>query len=363
MSYAILFFLLSLAGALGLPLLCGISLWWALLFFPLLEALCHFLFLFIPWLACLRGRDRQTPLERQVPQGWKTSRRVGRIMCAYGGVRLTIKGEELLPEGRFLLVSDHRSIFDPLLVMGYLDRYDISFVSKPSNMRLPMIGDIACAAGFLAIDRENDREALKTILRAADYLKRGICSMGIYPEGHRSRSGHMEPFHAGSFKIAQRAGVPLAIAATHGTEKIRQGLFLRPHPVLLEILEVLPADRVKAMPTRELSDYAFHRIARALGEEPEAAGTETEGETDRHASAAALARDDSICDAARSAGRGGAGKAAAGARDAERGGAYPPAPVCARGHPPLGKGGSDAGAVTGAQGAAGAAAAAEKEGL
>ena len=268
MLFAILFFLLSLAVALGLPLLCSFSLWWAIPLFVGAELLCHVLFLLYFWIFSLRGRDRETPLEEQVPQARAASCQVGRLMCAYGGAIPVIKGKELLPkEGRFLLVSDHRSLFDPLLVMGFLPEYNISFISKPENLKLPVIGDLAYAAGFLAIDRENDREALKSILRAADYLKRDLCSMGIYPEGHRSRSGHMEPFHAGSFKIAQRAGVPLAIVATRGTEQLRRGLFLRPHRVELEILEVLPVEQVKAMSTKDLSDYAFHRIARALGEE------------------------------------------------------------------------------------------------
>ena len=135
-------------------------------------------------------------------------------------------------------------------------RNNIAFVSKPSNLPDPHGGDIAYTAGFLAIDRENDREALKTILQAADYLKRGICSMGIFPEGTRTRTGKLGDFHAGSFKIAQRAGVPLVIACVRDTEKASRRLFLRPTKVYLDILEVLPAEQVKAMSTRDLAAIA-----------------------------------------------------------------------------------------------------------
>ena len=110
--------------------------------------------------------------------------------------------------------------------------------------------------GYLAIDRENDREALKTILRAADYMKRGICSVGIYPEGTRSHSHAMLPFHNGSFKAAQRAHVPVAVACSRGTEKLNKGFFLHPHDVYLEILELIPADQVKTMSTQELAEHS-----------------------------------------------------------------------------------------------------------
>ena len=266
MVYAISFAVLSLAGALLLPLCFGFSLWWALLLFPVLELVCHGLFIFDHWLGCQRGRDRSKPLEYQVPLARVGAHRAGQLVCAYGGTRPQVTGLEKLPDTPFLLVSNHRSLFDPLLILEQMERWNIAFVSKPSNMQIPLIGDIAYAAGFLAINRENDREALKTILQAADYLKRGVCSIGIFPEGTRTRTGKMLDFHAGSFKIAQRANVPLVIACVRDTEKASRRLFLRPTRVYLDILEVLPAEKVKAMSTRELAEYSKAKMLEVVGE-------------------------------------------------------------------------------------------------
>ena len=74
----------------------------------------------------------------------------------------------------------------------------------------------------------------------------------------------MLPFHPGSFKIAQKAGVPLVIASISGSEKIRRNLFLRPTNVDLSILDVVPADKVKEMSTNELADYSRGLIERSL---------------------------------------------------------------------------------------------------
>ena len=192
---------------------------------------------------------------------------LGQLLCLYGGVRPVISGTEKLPtDTPFLFVSNHRSMFDPLIVMGWLQKPRVAFISKPSNLQIPVVGYCARAAGFLAIDRENDRAALKTVLQAADYLKRGLCSIGIYPEGTRSRTGELLPFHSGSFKIAQRAKAPLVIACVHGTEKARRGLFLRPRRGYLEILDCLPAERVAAMSTQELASYSRALIETRLKE-------------------------------------------------------------------------------------------------
>lgn len=223
--------------------------------------LSHLVYLLILYFAALTV-DRDKPLEKQVPLCRAGTQRMLGLVCAYCGVRPRILGLEKLPEGRrFLLVCNHRSCFDPCLMVSELRRYNVTFISKPSILRLPLIGRIGHAAGFLAIDRENDRNALRTILQAADYMKRDLCSVGVYPEGTRTRNGEMLPFHPGCFKAAQRAGVSLAVAAVRGTEHIGRNIPFRRTDVVFEILEVLEPERVKAMSTSELADYSRNLIA------------------------------------------------------------------------------------------------------
>ena len=204
-------------------------------------------------------REKQNALCRSIISGG------GDICCFYCGVRTHLSGLEKLPKNeRFLLVANHRSLFDPLALFHALRDYNLAYISKPSNMKLPVLGRIAYGACFLPIDRENNREALKTILCAADYLKRDLCSVCIFPEGTRSKTRQMLPFHHGSFKIAQRAHVPLVVASISGTDKAKRFFFLRPSDVYIDILEVIPADEAHAMKTAELSDHARGIIAASL---------------------------------------------------------------------------------------------------
>lgn len=261
-------FLLFAACVTAGVVLAGGPGWLAALCFLPAFLLGHVLYLLIARLLAL-GHDPSRPDGTVSSAAQALAGITGRYLCTLGGARPRISGLDKLPAGRFLFVSNHRSLFDPLLVMGWLEERHIAFVSKPSNMRIPLVGGSARAAGFLAIDRENDRAALKTILAAVDYLRRDLCSIGIYPEGTRTRDGALLPFHSGSFKIAQRAPAPLVIACVRGTEKLKPWFLLRPRPCFLEILETLPAERVKSMSTQELSDYSRALIERRLKEAEE----------------------------------------------------------------------------------------------
>ena len=216
---------------------------------------------------CQLVRDTTKPIEKEKPLCRFATSTIFNMVCSYMGLGITVTGREKLPQdAKYLLVCNHRSGFDPVVIMDRLAKEKISCIAKPSIMSLPVIGRVAHGIGCLAIDRDNDRNALKTILAAANYLKKGVCNICIFPEGTRSKSGELLPFHAGSFKIAQRAGAPVVIAAIDGTENIMKNVPLRRTRVSLKILEVVPAEQVKAMQTQELADYSRELIAKTLAE-------------------------------------------------------------------------------------------------
>ena len=169
-------------------------------------------------------------------------------------IRLQVSGTELLPEGRWLLVCNHRSGFDPIVTGWALRRYELAFISKPANYQIPLIGPVMHKAGFLPIDRENDRAALRTILTAAERLRQGTLSYGIYPEGTRNTGPGLLPFRNGAFKIAQKAGVPVVIACIQGSDSVKRRFPWRSTTVRLKICRVLDAETVKNSKTNEIGE-------------------------------------------------------------------------------------------------------------
>lgn len=177
-------------------------------------------------------------------------------------IRVHISGIEKIPKDeKVLFVSNHRSNFDPIVTWYALKKWKIAFVSKPENFKVPFFGRIIRKCCFLPIDRENPRKAIVTINKAAKLLKKQEVSIGIYPEGTRSKSYQLLPFHNGVFKIAQKAHSPIVVLSICGTEEIAKQTPFTPTDVYLDVLEVFPGENIKEMKTEIIGMMVRHLIA------------------------------------------------------------------------------------------------------
>lgn len=181
-------------------------------------------------------------------------------------IKLDISGLELLPKDTpILYVGNHRSNFDPILAWYVLKDRPLGFVSKEGNFHIPIMGRLIRRCSCLSIDRSAPRKAIGSIYQAADILKSGI-SMGVYPEGTRSKGGVLLPFHTGVFKIAKRAGAPIAVIALDGSEKIHKNYPFRRSYVRFRVAAVLNADTVAHANDRELGVKVEEILRSALPE-------------------------------------------------------------------------------------------------
>lgn len=177
---------------------------------------------------------------------------------------IVYKAKEELPDGRFLLVQNHRSMLDIVASLYAFRGYQIGFVTKPENISTPILGKIAHAICSLPIDRDNPRNAVETINRAADYIQSDVCSIGIYPEGTRcSEEGKLLPFRNGAFKIATKAGAPIAVTTIR-----YDGNAWNPFvscDVEIKLVGILQADKVKKLKTDEIGIRCRRAMLKSLG--------------------------------------------------------------------------------------------------
>ena len=184
-------------------------------------------------------------------------------------VRVKVEGRELLPGEPVVLVSNHRSDFDPMAAMVAFSHRPLVYISKESNLRIPIAGAFVRRCHFLPIDRENPRSALATLKHAASLMREEGLDIGIYPEGTRSYKGGPKPFKEGAFLMAKQAGAPIVLMTTEGTEEIAGHVILRRNIVRLRVLRVISAEEVAATTARELTRLSEETLLSALGQTTE----------------------------------------------------------------------------------------------
>ena len=177
------------------------------------------------------------------------------------------KGMEKLPKsGRYMLVCNHINNLDPVTLLAFFPKSQLAFISKRENGTMFLVGKLMHKLLCQPINRENDREALKTILKCIQILKEDKASIGVFPEGYTSMDGLLHPFRSGVFKIAQKANVPIVVCTLQNTNKpfINAPKLKRTH-VHLHLVDVIPADQVNGVSTVELGNRIHKLMADDLG--------------------------------------------------------------------------------------------------
>ena len=183
-------------------------------------------------------------------------------------IRIKKSGLEKVPtEGRFLLVCNHCNNADPIILLHVLRKFQMAFISKRENSTMFVIGPMMHKLQCQLINRENDREALKTILKCIQILKEDKASIAVFPEGGiLSEDGKLHHFRPGVFKIAQKANVPIVVCTLHNTKDVVHNiLHLKPSSVQMKVLEVIPAEELKGVTTVDISKRCYDLMAADLG--------------------------------------------------------------------------------------------------
>ena len=174
-------------------------------------------------------------------------------------------GMEKVPtEGRFLLVCNHCNNSDPIILLNCFRKSQLAFISKRETRTMFVIGPMMHKIQCQLINRENDREALKTILKCIQILKEDKASVAVFPEGGiLSEDGKLHHFRPGVFKIAQKANVPIVVCTLKNTKDVIHNMaHLKPSYVEMDVLEVIPAEELKGVTTVDIA-HRCHSIMAA----------------------------------------------------------------------------------------------------
>ncbi len=172
-------------------------------------------------------------------------------------VKLIVNGADKLPKEKFMLVCNHRSFADPLIIMKELKKYKMAFIARHEVYRVPLLSRLMHRCNCYCLNRDDIKEGAKTIFKAADCIKEDRASMGVFPEGTRNRTEEeMLPFMNGAFKIAKKAECPIVVATLKNTGEIHKRAPFRKTTIYLDYIEVLDKEFVSEHNTVQLGNKA-----------------------------------------------------------------------------------------------------------
>jgi 1-acyl-sn-glycerol-3-phosphate acyltransferase len=194
-----------------------------------------------------------------------------RVGIVAGGIRVEVAGREHLPVDRTcIFMSNHVSNLDPPVLMPNLPGRSSVLLKKQLTV-LPFLGTAMRLAKFVPVERGQNVEAAKaSIAAAADALRSGL-NILVFPEGTRSKDGHLAVFKKGPFFLAEDTRATIVPIAISGTQHMmRKGSF-EVHPGVARIEFLKPIEPMDYATREELTAAVRVAIDAALPVEMKAA--------------------------------------------------------------------------------------------
>jgi 1-acyl-sn-glycerol-3-phosphate acyltransferase len=113
---------------------------------------------------------------------------------------------EAWPTGPALLVANHRSWLDALLILGFVPGVVVPVSSR--YLRLPLLGRLMRWLGCVPLDEKSPAVTAASLRRLDEQLHRGAI-VAVFPEGTRKGPGELGGFSDVFFRLAIDTGTPI----------------------------------------------------------------------------------------------------------------------------------------------------------
>ncbi len=159
-----------------------------------------------------------TLITRTPATAWKLGRAAARLLLRLAGVPLAVRGLERLPARPCVLVCNHASYLDGMVLVAALPR-PYAFVAKRELRGQRIAGTYLRRLGAEFVERFDVKRSVEDANRMADAVRQGR-SLLVFPEGTFVERPGLLPFRLGAFLAAASARVPVVPLAIRGTREL-----------------------------------------------------------------------------------------------------------------------------------------------
>ncbi len=169
------------------------------------------------------------------------------------------------PRRPYMVVSNHESFVDMLLISHV--PMEMKWLSKSEFFKIPFVGWAMWMVGDIKLHRGDKKSGVQALQECRDRLDKRVSVM-IFPEGTRSKTGALQEFRTGAFRVAIQAGVPILPIAVLGSRDAlikHDWRFGRSHAEV-RVLEPISIEGLTKHDVPDLTEQARSAIATALDE-------------------------------------------------------------------------------------------------
>lgn len=225
----------------------GIYAWLVFTFFVLLAAIGA---LFTP------GLDRR----RHLVAG------CARMPLVLAGVHMQVRGLEKIPSGSCIVVANHASYLDGVLLQGFLPPR-FAYVIKGEMQKMPGVHFLLRRIGARFVERFDTSGSARDARRLLKAARAGE-SLALFPEGTFVREPGLGRFRSGAFAAAIKAGLPVVPVVIQGSRHVfPAGAILPRHGHLrIDILNPIEPSSAAFADSRTLAALARQQMLGTLDE-------------------------------------------------------------------------------------------------
>ena len=187
-----------------------------------------------------------------------------RILFLLTGAWPRIEGLEHLPTGPAVVVANHASYLDGILLTAVLPS-DYRFVIKSEVTKVPLMNFYLQRIGAHFVERFDPNKGARDTRRIMQTAANGD-SLAFFPEGTFRNEPGLRRFHSGAFKVASRQQLPLVPLTINGTRDMLPADRLLPRPVALHVVISPPLTMTPGADTAAALSYCRSNILRHLDE-------------------------------------------------------------------------------------------------
>ena len=220
-----------------------------------------YLLISIPFLNKAKKNNEQTDnVEAQDEKNHIFPKRWANTLVKITGSDVTVLGEENIPAGPVLFVSNHEGNFDIPMLLGKVKK-PFGFISKIEVQKIPLVSKWMEVMNCVFMDRNDRRQSIKAIRKGISIIKEGH-SIVVFPEGTRSKGGPIAEFKAGSLRLATDAKAPIVPITIHGTSSIMEKNkgWIKPGKVTISILPAITCEQYEDMDGQTLTKLVQDKI-------------------------------------------------------------------------------------------------------